>query len=403
MSRVGEDAQLRPPLTPARRARVVRALALGALCCCTARLASAQAPPPRPAAAPALPAPPAGQAELLRAEIRRAHAAEQQGHPEEALRLLDAAMLRLPGVSWRHLPAISIKKAELLTQLGRLQAARSLLGSVAQGDGVPEAVRVRAAAELERAERVALEQAVLRWVRFAGGVFEMGSAAGDLAAAANERPRHSVSVAAFELLHAEVSVRSYAACVEAGGCTAPDAAAPTCNWGRPGRDDHPVNCVTWDQAAAFCASAGGRLPTEAEWEFAARGGGGERPHPWGAAAPDCQRAVLSEGGAQSAGCGALRTWPVCSKAAGGSAGGDGGVCDLAGNVAEWVADCWHRSYAGAPADSSAWTTSCVGAVRVARGGSLYSPAAELRSTSRSADFPGAGYDYVGFRCARAPQ
>ncbi len=341
------------------------------------------------------------QTAALRDAIQRAQTAEQAGRLEESLRRLDSAMLRHPGVSWRHLPAISLKKADLLARLGRSGEALALLESIAGGDRVPAAVRQRAAAAAQRIGSLARERGALRWVPVPGGSYEMGSEAGDLAAAVNERPRHTVSIAPLEVLHSEVTVRAYEACVKAGRCTPPAESMPACNWAQEGRGDHPVNCVTWEQAAAFCASADGRLPSEAEWEYVARAAGGARPFPWGAERPDCQRAVMSEGGTESAGCGALRTWPVCSKSAGDLRLGGARVCDLAGNVTEWVSDCWHRTYDGALADGAPWTTSCVGVVRATRGGSLYSPAADLRATGRSADFPGAGYDYVGFRCVRA--
>jgi len=148
--------------------------------------------------------------------------------------------------------------------------------------------------------------------------------------------------------------------------------------------------VAWDQAGAFAAWVGGgaRLCTEAEWEYAARSGGQDRTYPWGDEAPTCNRAVMGgcEGGTQ----------PVCSRVTGNS---DQGGCDLAGNVWEWVQD-WHNSsYAGAPADGSAWEAPG-GSHRVERGGGWDNSAASLRASDRRGRAPGARTDYLGLRLCR---
>ena len=106
----------------------------------------------------------------------------------------------------------------------------------------------------------------IEWVRIAGGTFEMGSNDFDWA-----QPVHSVTVPTFEMTRTEVTVEQYKACVDAGACTAPDT-GDYCNWGQSGRGKHPINCVDWHQAQAYAKWAGGRLPTEAEWEYAAKAG-----------------------------------------------------------------------------------------------------------------------------------
>ncbi|MBI4706179.1 MAG: SUMF1/EgtB/PvdO family nonheme iron enzyme, partial [Deltaproteobacteria bacterium] len=111
------------------------------------------------------------------------------------------------------------------------------------------------------------------------GTFEMGSNDGG----GDEKPVHSVTVAAFEMDPTEVTVAQYRKCVSDGGCSEPSG----CNWEESGRDDHPVNCVDWQQAGAYCAWAGKRLPWEEEWEYAARGTDG-RIYPWGNGAPGDQ-------------------------------------------------------------------------------------------------------------------
>ncbi len=246
-------------------------------------------------------------------------------------------------------------------------------------------------AEVDRRAE-ALRRAGIEWVRIPGGTFQMGSTKED-----DEQPVHAVRVSSFELMKTEVTVGQYRLCVEAGACTAPDAYDPSaewstyCNWGQSGREDHPVNCVEWEQAQSFASWAGGRLPTESEWEYAARSGGESRTYPWGNESATCSRAVMNDGGG---GCGQERTWPVCSKPAGNSTQG---VCDLSGNVYEWVQDTYQDTYRGAPGDGTAWED---GVWRVNRGGSWFDTAAELRASCRDEEDPSHRSFSMGFRLAR---
>ena len=227
-----------------------------------------------------------------------------------------------------------------------------------------------------------------RWVSIAGGALQMGAGT-----RADEQPIHQVDVRAFELLATEVTVAQFRVCVQAGKCQEP-LAIEHCNWGQADRDTHPVNCVDWFHARDFCRWAGGRLPTEAEWEYAARGGE-NRPYPWGDDPADCSRVVMDEGGD---GCGKGRTWPVCSRKKGHT---PQGLCDMAGNVWEWVQDCWHVSYEGAPNRGSAWTSRCEGDGRVMRGGSWDDEAYHQRAARRSGDHPATCRSHSnGIRCAR---
>ena len=98
------------------------------------------------------------------------------------------------------------------------------------------------------------------------------------------------------------------------------------------------------------------------------------------------------------GCGQGRTWPVCSKPRGNTAQG---LCDLAGNVGEWVEDCYHESYQGAPNDGSAWTILCGKTRRVLRGGSWRSLPDYVRTANRHRQFPTYRNFSNGFRCARS--
>jgi formylglycine-generating enzyme required for sulfatase activity len=232
----------------------------------------------------------------------------------------------------------------------------------------------------------------LQWVSLPGGSFTMGRDGGD----PDEAPVHRVRVPGFRITRTEVTLAQYQRCVDAGRCV-PPGTGDRCNWGRPERKDHPVNCVDWAQARRFCRWAGGRLPTEAEWEYAARSGGQPWTYPWGQEPASCARTVMPD--RAGLGCGKGGTWPVCSRPRGNSRQG---LCDLAGNVWEWVADCWHGSYRDAPQDGSAWTTRCKGKDRmVVRGSSfLNGTPDDLRAASRDSSPAGRRYFSIGLRCAR---
>jgi iron(II)-dependent oxidoreductase len=218
----------------------------------------------------------------------------------------------------------------------------------------------------------------------------MGSNDGDF----DEKPVHSVTVPTFKMTKTEVTVDQYGACVDAGSCSAPGTGT-YCNWIKSDRGSHPINCVDWDQAQAFANWVGGRLPSEAEWEYAARSGGRDWKYPWGDEDATCERAVMDDDGGD--GCGRDSTWPVCSKPSGNTTEG---LCDMAGNVFEWVQDWYHSSYDGAPTDGSAWEKP-TGSARVIRGGSWSDYARRVRAANRSSDDPRIRYGDLGFRVARS--
>ncbi len=231
----------------------------------------------------------------------------------------------------------------------------------------------------------------LEWIRIPAGSYDMGSNDGE----GDEKPVHRVNVPAFEMARTEVTVSQYRRCVQVNACTAPGT-GDSCNWGKPDRDDHPVNCVDWNQARAFAQWAGARLPTEAEWEYAARGDGKNWTYPWGNDKATCARAVMDDGSGKGCGRGNT-TWPVCSKPSGNT---PQGLCDMAGNVWEWVQDWYHDSYNGSPTDGSAWETPA-GRFRVLRGGSWHDFARLVRAANRVRNGPGNRYCYLGFRPARS--
>lgn len=203
-------------------------------------------------------------------------------------------------------------------------------------------------------------------------------------------------MAAFALTRTEVTVAQYRACVDAGAC-APPQGPSGCNSDAADREDHPVNCVDWNQAQAFAAYTGGgaRLPSEAEWEYAARSGGRNQEYPWGDEAPTCARVVMDDGGM---GCGQDHTFPVCSRPDGNSTQG---LCDLAGNLYEWVDDWFHDTYDGAPVDGSAFINP-PGLYRIFRGGSWGNrPAGVCAARYRDYGPPDYRGDRLGFRLARS--
>jgi formylglycine-generating enzyme required for sulfatase activity len=223
------------------------------------------------------------------------------------------------------------------------------------------------------------------WVKIPGGTFQMGTDAGP----ARSGPKHAVTLKTFEMSKTVVTVGQYKACVKAGACRMPKLN----HCPQPQGADQPMVCVDWADARAFARWAGARLPSEAEWEYAARGPEG-RTYPWGEEAPDCSRAVYDDGGGK--GCGLKAPWPVCSKPKGDT---PQGLCDMAGDVLEWVEDSYHPDYRDAPADGSAWEEP--GAKeRVTRGGFFFGGARWLQATSRVHGSPGDRV-FTGIRLARS--
>ena len=212
----------------------------------------------------------------------------------------------------------------------------------------------------------------------------------------DEKPYHEVQLSAYYIDKTEVTQGAYKKCVDAGVCS-----DPGCNWNPSGTPNRPVVCVDWNDAIAYCTWAGKRLPTEAEWEKAARGTDG-RKYPWGNQTATCEYAVINDG--SDYGCGTDSTWDVCSK----SPAGDSpyGLCDMAGNVWEWVSD-WYGSdyYSNSPASNPTGPVS--GSYRVLRGGSFvnyyyyYYFYDYLRASSRFDYNPSDVGDYLGFRCSRS--
>lgn len=246
------------------------------------------------------------------------------------------------------------------------------------------------------------------YVRIPAGTFEMGCVVVDPDCGENEVPRHTVSISRdFWMMKTEVTVAAYKAAMAENGQAMPEATDVNPDWSM---GDHPMMNVTWHQAAGYCAQVGGRLPTEAEWEYAARGGivGGLRV--WGDApvpivAGKKQANVGDKTTSRKVGCpmcgfwetyddGYFYTAPVASFAPNGF-----GLYDMAGNIEEWMAD-WYRdrSYDGAPAVDP--KGSPYGRWRVLRGGSWSIGPGGHRLSGRGGFPPDRTTDNFGMRCVR---
>lgn len=223
-------------------------------------------------------------------------------------------------------------------------------------------------------------------VKLPGGTFEMGSSS--LAPDFDERPRHAVTLVPFAMATRELSVEHYRRFARATGRPLPSAyGQDPASW--------PVTGLSWadarDYARWLSAQTGERyrLPSEAEWEYAARAGSlsaywwGERPSPGTAWCFGCEPGAA----------------PRAPRPSGTLAANPFGLYDVAGNVLEWVEDCYHPSYDGAPADGSAWVEADC-ARRVARGGSYMSAPGSVRSARREAVAPTERADHLGLRLVR---
>ncbi|MCP4643099.1 MAG: formylglycine-generating enzyme family protein, partial [bacterium] len=239
----------------------------------------------------------------------------------------------------------------------------------------------------------------LEWITIEGATYLMGS---DANYEADEAPVHEVAVQTFDMTKSEVTVADYQRCVDSRACSAPKTQAE-CNWKFiEQRKDHPVNCVKWQQAVDFCEWVGGRLPTEAEWEFAARSRDKRWVFTWDHTTKTgdyCDYAVLDTSGKGKSGCLEERTWPVCNKTEGNT---EQGLCDMCGNVEEFTQDHRHLSYVGAPTDGRPWIDEDKpNANRITRGGNYYNVWQGIRVANRYSYGPNETSPRGGFRCARS--
>jgi formylglycine-generating enzyme required for sulfatase activity len=216
------------------------------------------------------------------------------------------------------------------------------------------------------------------WAAIPAGVFQMGCVPADRRCNNDEEPRHAVTLTKpFELMVTEVTVKTYRAVVSEVEPQPPWSTTP----------EHPIVIVTWDEASAYCEAIGGRLPTEAEWEYAARGGRDGAIYPWGDDAP-----VAEPHSAKGAVFENDRALPVKTFGPNGY-----GLFDMAGNVWEWTADASTLYTEDARTDPAGALT---GSTRIVRGGAFADDSSNLRVSNRTPNQQGRVNVNVGFRCAR---
>ena len=232
-------------------------------------------------------------------------------------------------------------------------------------------------------------------VHIPAGGFLMGNNGGEPYSSLDELPQHSVYLSGYWIGKYAVTRGEYRRFMEATGHAAPAYWDAVQDWGTGSftqTDDHPVVGVTWYDAEAYCAWAGGHLPTEAQWEKAARWTGSyPNVYPWGNAwdAEKCNN--WYDHNAAGGGYKRYQTAPVGSYPSGAS---PYGLQDMAGNVWEWVAD-WYVSYPGSPSPFD-----YTGSYRVLRGGSWGVSDNPDRCAGRGGNSPSNGWNYFGFRLAR---
>jgi formylglycine-generating enzyme required for sulfatase activity len=217
----------------------------------------------------------------------------------------------------------------------------------------------------------------------------MGRTPADDEAASNEQPMHPVSIHGFWIDRTEVTNDEYRLCVDSEACSPPGRREA---FNDPSKGNHPVVHLSWYQAREFCSWAGKRLPTEAEWEWAARAGSTNR-YLWGSG--------FEPGRVNGFGIDEKDLWSHTSPVAS-FPPNPWGTHDAIGNVAEWVEDVYHVDYSGGPTDGRPWTQMTgadVDLQRVVRGGAFTSLAVKLRTSQRDHATPDSSARDIGVRCA----
>jgi|GEM_PF-2081792 len=223
------------------------------------------------------------------------------------------------------------------------------------------------------------------------GPYTMGSSA----LGSTARPEHTVDIPAFYMDIYEVTNAQYRAFCDSTSRAYPsDPGFYTNYFTSPTYASYPVVMVDWNDASAYATWAGKRLPTEAEWERAAKGNTDNRLYPWGDAWVAANANVIN-----NPADGYTYTSPVGNYPNGIS---PAGCYDMAGNVFEWCEDDWHSNYTGAPTDGNAWINNPRGAYRILRGGSWNVNQLNAPCAFRFFDSPTSRYNLYGFRCARTP-
>ena len=351
------------------------------------------------------------EGERVRAQEEVERAQEEAIREAEEAKRLALAKLEAERREMERLRLEALRQAEEAGRLARERAVQEA-ERIAQ-ELAKEAERMaRLRREQDARERTHREERAVQEIRtmrtehkkieLPAGVFVMGCVAGDPLCQTDESPRRQVTLHGFLMDRTEVTNRLYDRCVRASVCSAAHYEDGTCEiWDQTrwriqtldegwSGEDRPATCVTWSQAKAYCDWVGGALPTEAQWEYAARGGGRDIVYPWGMPDPTCERA--NYGSTVGGGCGERSPWKVCAL------GVDTlGMCDLAGNVWEWTAD-WYADNGYERPGSTDPLGPSQGEFKVMRGGSWDDPASELRATFRGNAQPQVARYHLGFRC-----
>ena len=223
------------------------------------------------------------------------------------------------------------------------------------------------------------------------GEFLMGSSSSDSTATSDEKPQHTIYLDAYWIDQTEVTNAMYAKCVQAGNCQPPLSTKSRTHdsyYGNVQYADYPVIWVNWDDARTYCQWTGRRLPTEAEWEKAARGMD-DLVYPWGNTSPTC---ALGNFGLQDGNC----VGDISKVGSYPDGASPYGALDMVGNVWEFVSDWYDESYySTSPSQNPLGPDS--GSAHVIRGGSWYFDTPRVSAVNR-AWYVGPGGDNLGFRC-----
>lgn len=331
-----------------------------------------------------------------------------------------------PGLHPGYTGTIQIMRKSISSFLLLLILTLELVGNPAQAEEPANQAQPPLTLEPSPCENIDGEGP--RMVMIKAGTFQMGSPAGEAGRSSDEGPRHPVAVVRpFALSRCEISLGQFRRFIEETGYLTDAERSTGCfawndkdlktlrkenNWHDPGfeqSEDHPVVCVSWNDANAYAewlsARTGEtyRLPSEAEWEYAARGRS-QQSHFWG---DDPDEVCAYANGADHSAKQRFKGWPVsdCDDGAvftahtGYYRRNAFGLSDMLGNVWEWTADCWNESYRDTPNDGSTWDADDC-SHRVLRGGSWDSWPRDLRSADRDWFSPIVRDSSIGFRLAR---
>jgi len=338
-----------------------------------------------------------GAAAVFRDYLRRFKNSPDAGYVTKLLAACEERILAAGAVAEeaaRQAAAIA-RAGELTTQAERLLSAEQWAEAwqrsgealaLDAGNTRAQAAKASAEAHLGLAPEVTERQSGVRFQRIPSGDFTMGCAVEGENCTPNDNPAHLVAISKpFYIAESETTVGQYRRFASVTRRSLPPAPpfAQT--------EGHPVVNVSWEEAKVFCEWVGGRLPTEAEWEYSARGGLVGTRYTWGNEEPTCSEG--SRNGARYYACGRGTTTAKSFEANG------YGLYDMTGNAGEWVAD-WYEKWTNGNRSALDPVGPPSGGHRVVRGGSWYDGARGQVVDLRGVFAPGTKSDKLGFRCAR---